>query len=324
MISIIVPVYNVEQYLSRCLESIINQTFSDFEAIIVDDGSTDKSGVICDEYALKDSRLKVFHKQNGGLPSARNHGLEHLNPQTDFVCFLDSDDNVENTWLEDYINNYNGEDVLIQNSRWWKGDEIMLERKISLNLNNSLLENMESLASRNSLHVWAAMWKASIIKEHNIRFPEFQYWEDVGFCFIYYRYVNSISVIPNNKLHAFNYNYYYPTTHRKYNDLTINWFKVKCATLDLWIDLCNKKGHYNINNAFGNSLIYDLLLKLSEVYKNNIFNRNEELALLNYIQKETKGKYKLKYKPIKLKIISRLLNFNTYLAHSFIKMISRI
>lgn len=206
MISIIIPVYNVEKEIRRCLNSILAQSYKEFEAIIIDDGSTDKSGIICDEYALKDSRLKVFHKQNGGLPSARNHGLEHVNPQTDFICFLDSDDYVENTWLEDYINNYNGEDVLIQNSRWWKGNEIMLERKISLNPNNSLLENMESLASRNSLHVWAAMWRASIIKEHNIRFPKFQYWEDVGFCFIYYKYVNSISVIPNNKLHTYNYN----------------------------------------------------------------------------------------------------------------------
>lgn len=324
MISIIVPVYNVDKYLPRCLESIINQTYPDFEAIIVDDGSTDKSGIICDEYALKDSRLKVFHKQNGGLPSARNHGLDHLNSQTDFICFLDSDDKVETTWLEDYISNYNGEDVLIQNSRWWKRDEVMLDRKISLNPNNSLLENMESLASRNSLHVWAAMWKASIIKKYNIRFPEFQYWEDVGFCFIYYQYVNSISVIPNDRLHTFNYNYYYPTTYRDYNKLTINWFKVKCATLDLWIDLCNAKGNYSINNAFGNSIIHDLLLKLSEAYKNNIFNKDEELELLNYIQNETKGKYKLKCKPIRPKIISSLLKLNTHFAYSLIKTLSKI
>lgn len=324
MISIIVPVYKVENVIRRCLDSIVAQTYRNFEAIIVDDGSPDKCGEICDEYALKDSRFKVFHKKNGGLPSARNYGLDRLDESSEYVCFLDSDDYVENTWLEDYINNYNGEDVLIQNSRWWKADEIMLDRKISLNQNNTLLEKMESLAAKNSLHVWAAMWKVSIIKDHNIRFPEFQYWEDVGFCFIYYKYVNSISVIPNNRLHTFNYNYYYPTTYRKYNDLTINWFKVKCDALDLWIDLYNSKGEYSKYNVFGNSIIYDLLLKLIEAYKSNIFNRDEEIRLLNFIQNRTNGRYKLKFRPIKFKVIGTLLGFNTHLAYIIIKNISKI
>ena len=70
-ISIIVPVYNVEKYLGKCIESILNQTFRDFELILVDDGSTDSSGKICDEYSLKDSRIKVIHKENGGQSSAR-------------------------------------------------------------------------------------------------------------------------------------------------------------------------------------------------------------------------------------------------------------
>ena len=74
-ISIIVPVYNVEEYLSRCIDSILNQTFTAFELILVDDGSTDNSGLICDEYKKIDSRIKVIHKENGGLSSARNSGL---------------------------------------------------------------------------------------------------------------------------------------------------------------------------------------------------------------------------------------------------------
>ncbi len=89
-ISIIVPVYNVEKYLPKCLDSIIMQTFKDWECLVIDDGSTDTSGVICDEYARKDNRIKAFHKKNGGVSTARNLGLDIALGQ--YVVFLDSDD----------------------------------------------------------------------------------------------------------------------------------------------------------------------------------------------------------------------------------------
>lgn len=91
-ISIIVPVYNVEKYLENCIESILNQTFKDFELILVDDGSTDNSGKICDIYEKKDSRIKVIHKNNGGLSSARNTGLDIACGK--YVGFIDSDDSI--------------------------------------------------------------------------------------------------------------------------------------------------------------------------------------------------------------------------------------
>lgn len=89
-ISIIVPVYNAEKYLHCCIDSILNQTFTDFEVLLINDGSTDSSGVICDKYAIKDSRVRVFHKENGGVSSARNVGLQNLIGT--FIMFLDSDD----------------------------------------------------------------------------------------------------------------------------------------------------------------------------------------------------------------------------------------
>ena len=90
MISVVVPVYNVEKYLNRCVDSILNQTYSDLEIILVDDGSTDRSGSICDEYLSIDSRVRVLHKENGGLSDARNHGIELANGS--YLCFIDSDD----------------------------------------------------------------------------------------------------------------------------------------------------------------------------------------------------------------------------------------
>jgi glycosyltransferase involved in cell wall biosynthesis len=88
--SIIIPVYNVEAYLEQCLDSVINQTYGDFEAILIDDGSKDNSGRICDEYCAKDSRLKVIHKHNGGVSSARNDGIAAASGE--YLIFLDSDD----------------------------------------------------------------------------------------------------------------------------------------------------------------------------------------------------------------------------------------
>ena len=91
-LSIIVPVFNVRNYLSDCIDSIISQSYSDFECILIDDGSTDGSGAICDEYAKKDSRIRVFHKENGGVSSARNIGLD--NASGEWIYFVDSDDQI--------------------------------------------------------------------------------------------------------------------------------------------------------------------------------------------------------------------------------------
>ena len=98
LISIIIPVYNVEQYLSRCIDSVINQTYKNLEIILIDDGSTDDSGEICDEYALKDNRIKVMHKQNGGVSSARNEGLDIS--KGNYIGFIDSDDFIEKDMYE--------------------------------------------------------------------------------------------------------------------------------------------------------------------------------------------------------------------------------
>lgn len=97
-ISVIVPVYNVEDYLESCLDSISNQTYSNLEIIVVDDGSPDNSGQIADEYKKKDNRVSVIHQRNGGLSAARNSGLEQATG--DFVCFIDSDDWIEPDYLE--------------------------------------------------------------------------------------------------------------------------------------------------------------------------------------------------------------------------------
>ena len=110
-ISIIVPIYKTEQYLQRCIDSILAQTFTNFELLLIEDGSPDNSGKICDKYALKDSRIKVYHKENGGVSSARNLGLDHATGE--WITFCDSDDWVNKDWLELFILNSNT-DMVIQ------------------------------------------------------------------------------------------------------------------------------------------------------------------------------------------------------------------
>lgn len=109
MISVIVPVYNVERLLAKCLDSLLAQTYKDIELVLVDDGSTDGSGKICDEYAEREDRIKVVHQKNLGVSVARNHGLDVASG--DYVCFVDSDDYV----TENYLSNFTfGVDFSVQ------------------------------------------------------------------------------------------------------------------------------------------------------------------------------------------------------------------
>lgn len=106
LISVIIPVYNTEQYLSSCLKSILSQTFNNFEVILINDGSTDQSGILCDEFVKQDSRIKVFHQENAGVSAARNVGLKYA--QGKWITFVDSDDELMPDGLEVMINMVQG------------------------------------------------------------------------------------------------------------------------------------------------------------------------------------------------------------------------
>ena len=147
MISVIIPVYNVKNYLEECVDSILSQTFSDFELILVDDGSTDGSSEICDRY-LSDSRVKVVHKENGGLLSARKAGVEQV--KGDYVCFIDSDDYVANDFLLNYnkiLEKYNPDVIAINLTRFCNDDR----REIKNSAQEGYYENTELDALKKKL-----------------------------------------------------------------------------------------------------------------------------------------------------------------------------
>ena len=121
MVSIIVPVYNVEKYISRCIESLVRQSYKNIEIVLVDDGSTDSSGNICEEYSRCDNRIQVIHKKNGGQGSARNVGLKHS--KGEYISFLDSDDYYELTAIEELLMGMKEKDLDISSCNYQRIDD---------------------------------------------------------------------------------------------------------------------------------------------------------------------------------------------------------
>ncbi|SFL38937.1 Glycosyltransferase involved in cell wall bisynthesis [Paenibacillus sp. 1_12] len=174
-ISVVVPIYKVEKWLATCLENILKQSFGDFELILVNDGSPDRCGEIADEYAAKDSRIKVVHKLNGGVSSARNIGIEASIGK--YICFIDPDDKIsEDFLLKLYtIAEENDCDVVISGYNTIPNNN---EFKPNFKLNTvmsgiDLILSCDNIHSNNDLcFIWRNIYKLSSLKEKNIRFNE--------------------------------------------------------------------------------------------------------------------------------------------------------
>ena len=185
-ISIIVPVYNVEQWLERCVDSIVAQTYADWELLLVDDGSTDRSGAICDRYAASDSRIQAFHKPNGGVSSARNLGLDHA--KGEWITFVDSDDWVKQDYLKNLYANTNGHDLVIAYANVYYNDgHIETENYPSYEVTE---DNADWLFTRSAMswHTspWSKIYRYELIEKNNLRFDEkIHIGEDAVFLYSY-------------------------------------------------------------------------------------------------------------------------------------------
>lgn len=201
LISIIVPIYNSEKTLNRCVDSILSQTFGDWELLLVDDGSKDSSGYICDEYSLKDSRIKVFHKENGGASSARNVGLD--NAVGKWVVFVDSDDFIES-------NTFSSLKFISDIDLYVYGVQIINEAKEfvpprMLVCANNVQSLDEYLCEIYFTTPWCKIYKRHIINEYNLRFDiELKIGEDTDFVFRYLFYVETIKLVPDIFYHFYN------------------------------------------------------------------------------------------------------------------------
>ncbi len=190
LVSIIIPVFNAEKYLSECIESVLAQTYKNFEAIIVDDGSTDKSAEIIDFYSNKEKKIHSYHKKNGGVSSARNYGIEKALGK--YICFIDSDDTIENYYIESLYQALQGKaDSSVGGFKHFnipeKKEIIVVPQKNEIkNLNDSILDFLDYEKTDWQRYMVNRIFKTSIIKNNNIRFREDIFYKEDGLFLIDY------------------------------------------------------------------------------------------------------------------------------------------
>lgn len=194
MISIIVPVYNVEKHLDKCIKSIIDQTYQNWELILINDGSSDQSGTICDAYACTDYRIKVVHQPNAGVSIARNNGIKLAKGK--FITFIDADDWIECNYLE-IVKNLN------------PNNNTLIAYGISYDFNDSK-QNFKFIPSADEilLHgvAHAKVWPTEIIRNNNIFFEErLHLHEDHVFFYETLNYIERVIIIPHSLYHYMHY-----------------------------------------------------------------------------------------------------------------------
>lgn len=181
-ISVIIPIYNVERYLRQCLDSVINQTYENLEILLIDDGSPDQCGVICDEYAQKDSRIIVFHKKNAGLSAAWNDGMAKATG--DWIAFVDSDDWIEADYFESMIKENKKDADIIQTSGYYREEDnqqcvwrsflrpfVFNDRSgCEFMIVHSLFRPKESETMATVSNTWGKLYKRSFIQNNGFQF----------------------------------------------------------------------------------------------------------------------------------------------------------
>lgn len=198
MISVIVPIYKAEKYIHRCIDSILAQSYTDFELLLIDDGSPDNCGAICDEYAAKDSRIRVFHKENGGVSSARNLGLD--NAQGEYITFCDADDYVGTEWLSVYSDAMDlSVDFAVQGIFEIENENVYTKRTCA-RFGDTLIDKQNlivSLFEENTFYYTVIkLFRRAIIESHHIRFDEQSVLgEDTQFISKYLEYAVSFKCI---------------------------------------------------------------------------------------------------------------------------------
>lgn len=287
LISVIVPVYNIEEYIGRCIESVLNQTYKNFELLLIIDGATDNSKCICDMWSEKDDRIRVIYKENGGVSSARNYGIKEA--QGDYLTFVDGDDYINTEMLEQLLNNMisNDSDVSMcdlcvvhldgNKSRVDMPDQVF-EKKY-------LIENYFDNPNIKEL-LWGPcqkLFKKQIIK--NLSFKKYALGEDILFIFEVIQKINILSYV--------NYEGYY-YDHREgsasKSAFSRKRFDYIYAAKDV-VSICEKNAPYAVETAnnwlFKNSLV----LFRSIIINNAKKDYPQEFNELKEYLKKNKGKY---------------------------------
>ena len=307
MISIIIPVYNVERYLRQCIESVIAQTFEDWEVILVNDGSKDGSLAICQEYAARDNRIKMIDKPNGGPSSARNRGLDEA--RGEYVCFIDADDWIETNFLENFTRNAYATKRLryvpssarlstegaqetqseIATKTTIKPYDIVFlgfvrelpdglkEKSFAMDADTSMMSKEEIICRLYKEHVygwaWCKLFRREIIEKHQIRFDEsLRLWEDELFTSEFLRYAENVRTVNSHLYHYI----YYPDSLMQTNNTYLKRLFLSERMNEALTPIANEELKEYINSTYNKNLKYSLLMAL----------KNEQNHKCDYATKE--------------------------------------
>lgn len=294
LISVVIPVYNVEAYLDRCIKSVLNQTYDNLQIILVDDGSKDESGKICENYMKIDSRILVIHQENQGLSGARNTGIKSA--KGDYITFIDSDDYIENDYIEylfDLATKYNAEiSICTHRAIYETGLELSRESDKEFVMNKEeALKNMLYYQDFD-VSAWAKLYEKDLFK--NVCFPIRRYYEDAATTYKLIDLSNKIAFGGQSK-----YNYMI----RNNSIVNNNNYKSKLDLIKSTEEMCGyiNENYPNLKQASKRRLVYANLSTLRQIidYDDNqsdvkkIINtvRNTGVSLLFYNDVHIRDKF---------------------------------
>lgn len=278
LISVVLPIYNVENYIEKCIESILNQTYSNIEIILVDDGSPDSCPEMCDEYAKKDKRVRVVHKENGGLSDARNAGIKVASGE--YITFVDSDDYVDRDYIEFLYNTIEKEnaDIAIGAHRVLYDSGKIIEKATH---ENSILEPKEVLErilydDGIDLSAWGKLYKMSLFED--IKFPKGRLFEDSATTYMLIDKAKKIAINSESK-----YNYIIRKDSISNAKFSPKKMDLITSTKEMTEYVKNK--YPDLEKAANRRLIYAYLSTLSQLAKCKEKYPKEEKELITYIKK---------------------------------------
>lgn len=314
LISVIIPVYNVEDYLEKCIQSVINQTYTNLEIILVNDGSTDKSGQICDKYSKIDERIIVIHKKNGGLSDARNAGIDRATGK--YIGFVDSDDYIDKEMYNIMYNNiiFNNANVSIVN-RYYTFSDGRKELRYKIDDQIRIMNNLEAIEEMNNfstfdMAAWDKLYEIKLFED--IRFPVGKLSEDFYIMYLIFEKCKRV-VFDSKPLY-----YYFQRDNSISRNKKINFDFIEAAKQQMnyienkypELEKCVKSAYLSANLTAYNSHLKQKVIPSKELIKKF---KKEVKAYYPYMKENSK------ISAVK-KIQAKLFLFNTNIYNLFFRL----
>lgn len=280
-VSVVVAIYNVSDYLKKCVDSILDQTYDKLEIILVDDGSTDNSGEICDDYEKADNRVLALHKTNGGLSDARNAGIKKSTGE--YITFIDGDDYIDRDYIE----------TLIDSIRKYDSDISIVGHKIKYpkNIYEKRASKSEVFSPEDALReilydreidlsAWGKLYKTSLF--NGVRYPKGRLFEDSATTYLLFDKAKKISVAPKSK-----YNYIIRSTSITNTGFNSKKYDLIASTQEMTDFIINK--YPNLKSACERRMMWAHLSTLTQLAKSKNPSKNDINKLMSYIKKQRKA-----------------------------------